>query len=235
MKGQLFIIPIPISVGTANKVLTNQTIEVARNLRHFVVEKVKTARQFLRQIDRSFPIDDSKFYELNKHNSYSFNQIVLEHLESGIDVGVMSEAGYPGIADPGNGVVQIAHEKGIKVVPLIGPSSLFLALATSGLNGQGFTFHGYLPKNESERTKAIKQLTQSALATSFAQIFIETPYRNQVVFDALLNHALPEVQLTIAMDITGSQEYILTQTIHEWKNANLSFDKSPCVFILGQF
>ncbi|MFK8039030.1 MAG: SAM-dependent methyltransferase [Crocinitomicaceae bacterium] len=234
MKGKLYIIPIPISNGTANTVLTDQTIEVSKRLRHFVVEKTKTSRQFLRQIDRTFPIDDSVFYELDKHNNYSFNEIVLSLLNSGTDIGVMSEAGYPGIADPGNGVVQMAHQYQITVVPLIGPSSLFLALAASGLNGQGFTFHGYLPKNETERASAIKQLVQSIVKTGFAQLFIETPYRNQVIFEAILKHTPGNIQLTIALDLTGEKSFILTQPIKNWKNANLSFEKAPCVFILGQ-
>jgi len=235
MKGNLFVIPIPISECNPNAVLGEQTIEIAKKLRCFVVEKTKTARQFLRKIDRTFPIDDSDFYELNKHHNYEFNEKVLQYLENGQDVGVMSEAGYPGIADPGNGVVQLAHKKGIKVIPLYGPSSVFLALASSGLNGQGFTFHGYLPKNDSERASAIKELVQQILQTGFAQIFIETPYRNQVIFESILKHASPDLQLNIAMEITGEQEYIQTKTIRDWKKVNLSFNKAPCVFILGQF
>ncbi len=235
MKGKLYIIPIPISLNTHNTALTQQTIEVAKNTRFFVVEKIKTARQFLRAIDKTFPIDDSEFYELNKHGNYEFNQAVLKRLQDGFNVGVMSEAGYPGIADPGNGVVQIAHKNNIEVVPLIGPSSLFLALAASGLNGQGFTFHGYLPKSEIERVIAIKQLNQNILKTGFAQIFIETPYRNQAIFESLLKHGLSNIQLTVAIDITGVKESILTQTIEKWRKVNLSFEKSPCVFILGQF
>ncbi|MFK8045128.1 MAG: SAM-dependent methyltransferase [Crocinitomicaceae bacterium] len=235
MKGNLFIIPIPISNRNAESVLGEHTIDIAKKLRYFVVEKTKTARQFLRKVDRTFPIDDSVFYELNKHHSYEFNQDVIRYLESGEDVGVMSEAGYPGIADPGNTVVQLAHSKGIKVIPLYGPSSLFLAMASSGLNGQGFTFHGYLPKSESERISAIKQLSQQVAQTGFAQIFIETPYRNQAIYESLLKHTSSELKLNIAMDITGDKEFIKTKTIRDWKKTNLSFDKAPCVFILGQF
>jgi 16S rRNA (cytidine1402-2'-O)-methyltransferase len=235
MKGSLYIIPIPISGNKAELVLTNYTISKAKELRYFVVEKIKTARQFLRQIDKTFPIDDSVFYELNKHSDYTFNQTVIDHLKAGHDVGVMSEAGYPGIADPGNGVVQLAHQNNIKVVPLIGPSSLFLALATSGLNGQGFTFHGYLPKNENERAAVLKQLSHTAMQTGFAQIFIETPYRNQAIFESVLKHATAELQLTVALDITGQKEYIKTKTIGQWQQTGLSFEKAPCVFIIGQF
>ncbi len=235
MKGRLFIIPIPISDNDFEHVITSSTIEISKQLRHFVVEKVKTSRQFLRKIDRAFPIDDSIFYELNKHNDYAFEGAVLEHLKNGTDVGVMSEAGYPGIADPGNGVVQLAHKHRIKVVPLIGPSSIFLALASSGLNGQGFTFNGYLAKGEGERIKQINSLCQTVIRTKFAQIFIETPYRNQSVFDSILKYGVPDVKLTVAKDITGGKEYIVTQSISDWKNSNLELDKSPCVFILGQY
>ena len=235
MKGQLYIIPIPISPNTAQQVLPEHTIDIAKRLRYFVVEKTKTARQFLRQIDRQFPIDDSLFYELNKHDQYAFSATVLDHLNQGHDVGVMSEAGYPGIADPGNQVVQMAHQNQIKVVPLIGPSSLFLALATSGLNGQGFVFHGYLPKQDIDRAKALKQMSQAVIQSGFAQLFIETPYRNQAIFEAVLKHALPNLHLTVALDITGEKAFILTQTIQQWQRTNLSFEKAPCVFILGQF
>ena len=235
MKGRLFIIPIPISENDFGKVLTSDTVTTTKGLRCFVVEKIKTARQFLRKIDRTFPIDDSTFYELNKHQNYDFEVEVLTRLNNGEDVGVMSEAGYPGIADPGNGVVQLAHQHQIQVVPLIGPSSIFLALATSGLNGQGFTFHGYLPKEEGERVKKIKYLCQVIQHTGFAQIFIETPYRNQAVFESVLKSSPNEIKLTVAKDITGLEEYIVTQPVGQWKKAGLKFDKSPTVFILGQY
>ena len=235
MRGCLYIIPIPISPNAFENVLTQQTLEVAKGTRYFVVEKIKTARQFLRKIDKQFPIDDSQFYELNKHNDYEFSRTVLQHLDEGHNVGLMSEAGYPGIADPGNRVVQLAHQNNVKVVPLIGPSSLFLALAASGLNGQGFTFNGYLPKRENERVTLIKRLNQEIINTGFAQMFIETPYRNQAIFESLLKHASPNIQLTIAFNITGNDEFIKTQSIKQWQKVNLSFEKAPCVFILGQF
>jgi 16S rRNA (cytidine1402-2'-O)-methyltransferase len=233
MSGTLYIIPIPISETEPKKVLSENTIDVSSNLRCFVVEKTKTARQFLRKIDKSFPIDDSKFYELNKHQQYEFEDEVIEKLLKGQNVGLMSEAGYPGIADPGSGVVKKAHQKNINVVSLIGPSSIFLALATSGLNGQGFTFNGYLPKNESERVKKIKHLNQLIRQNGFAQIFIETPYRNQSMFNDLIKHSFEDILLTIAEDITGKQEWIKTKTINDWKKQKKQLPKIPCVFILG--
>jgi len=233
MSGTLYIIPIPISDTSPKKVLSEHTISIALQLRIFVVEKIKTSRQFLRKIDKTFPIDQSEFYELNKHNQYAFEEEVIEKLMQGQDVGLMSEAGYPGIADPGSGVVKKAHQKNINVVSLIGPSSIFLALATSGLNGQGFTFNGYLPKNENERIKKIKQLNQTIKQTGFAQIFIETPYRNQAMFNDLIKHSFNDVLLTVAEDITGDNEWIKTKSINEWKKQKKQLPKIPCVFILG--
>ena len=234
MKGTLYIIPIPISENDYEKVLPMFTIDVAKGLRLFVVEKTKTARRFLRKIDRAFPIDDSVFYELNKHNNYEFELEVIQKLNGGENVGLMSEAGYPGIADPGSAVVQKAHNNNIKVESLIGPSSIFLALATSGLNGQGFTFNGYLPKNESDRIRKIKDLTHLIQKNNFAQIFIETPYRNQPMFNDVLKHTPNDILLTVAIDITGEKELIKTKSVEDWKKQNFNLPKEPCVFILGR-
>jgi len=234
MSGILYIIPIPISESSPDRVLSAYTIEKAISLRCFVVEKIKTSRQFLRKIDRTFPIDESDFFELNKHNNYEFESEVIERLKNGQDVGLMSEAGYPGIADPGNVVVIKAHQNNIKVESLFGPSSIFLALATSGLNGQGFTFNGYLPKNESDRIKKIKNLTQAVVKTNFAQIFIETPYRNESMYRDLIKYVNGDVLLTIAIDITGEKEFVKTKSISDWKAQKNNLPKSPCVFILGK-
>jgi 16S rRNA (cytidine1402-2'-O)-methyltransferase len=233
MKGKLYIIPIHISETNLDNVLPERTMDVAKGLRCFVVEKTKTARQFLRKVDKTFPIDDSEFFELNKHDGYAFEEEVIQKLKNGENVGLMSESGYPGIADPGSGVVKKAHLNNLKVISLIGPSSIFLAMATSGLNGQGFTFNGYLPKNESERTRKIKDLSQLVLKNGFAQIFIETPYRNQPMFNDLVKHASDGVMLTVALDITGKQEMIKTKSIANWKKENINLPKEPCVFILG--
>ncbi|MGV6862561.1 MAG: SAM-dependent methyltransferase [Putridiphycobacter sp.] len=234
MTGELFIIPIPISEADYTKVLPQYTIEKATGLRVFVVEKLKTARQFLRKIDKSFPIDASAFFELNKHEEYAFENQVIDLLKNGEHVGLMSESGYPGIADPGSKLVMKAHENNIKVNTLIGPSSIFLALAVSGLNGQGFTFNGYLPKKDGDRTQKLKQLNQLVKQTGFAQIFIETPYRNQVMFDDIVKNLSDIMHLTIALDITGKEEFLKTKTIKDWKKSNYKLPKTPCVFIIGQ-
>lgn len=231
--GRLYIIPIPISEDTLTQVLPDYNHSIVKDLRCFIVEKLKTARQFLRKMDRSFPIDDSVFFELNKHQDYSFQQEALTKLKNGEDVGLMSEAGYPGVADPGSGVVALAHKHNIEIVPLIGPSSILLALAASGMNGQGFTFNGYLPKKDPERSGKIKQLNQQVVKTGYAQIFIETPYRNEIMLKDLIQHCHHDLLLTIAYDITGAKQNIKTKRIGDWKKSPFKFDKTPCVFVLG--
>lgn len=232
-KGKLYIIPIPISENTLEKVLPDFNREITKDLRCFVVEKIKTARQFLRKMDSNFPIDDSVFYEQDKHEGYSFHADVIKKLNDGENVGLLSESGYPGIADPGAKIVALAHENKCQVIPLIGPSSILLALAASGMNGQGFTFHGYLPKSANEKIEKIKELNQQILKNGFSQIFIETPYRNETMFADLVKYSNDINQLTIAYDISGANEKIKTKTIAEWRKNNFAFDKLPCVFVLG--
>lgn len=231
---KLFLIPIPISDDTLGQVLPAYNHQIVKELRCFVVERIKTARQFLRQMDREFPIDDSTFYELNKHDDYAFQREALTELKKGNDVGLMSEAGYPGVADPGSEFVALAHKNNIEVVPLIGPSSILLALAASGMNGQGFTFNGYLPKKDPERSAKIKQLSQAVIKTGYAQLFIETPYRNQTMLNDLLRTCHNDLLLTIAYDLTGKKEKVKTKTIGDWTKSPFQFDKTPCVFVLGK-
>ena len=232
-KGKLYIIPVPISEDTFHKVLPSYNAEVIKPIRIFVVEKIKTARQFLRKTDPAFPIDDSTFFELDKHDDYNFDKSVLQFLNEGKGVGLMSESGYAGVADPGLKIISLAHKNNIQVIPLIGPSSIITAIAASGMNGQGFTFHGYLPKSGQERIQKIKELVTSIQKTGYAQLFIETPYRNQALFEDLLKFVSDEIKLCIAYDITGTQESIKTKSICEWKKNPFVFDKMPCVFVLG--
>lgn len=232
-KGKLYIIPVPISDETLQKVIPDFNSSVIKNLRIFVVEKLKTARQFLRKTDPAFPIDDSVFFEQDKHAEYNFHPDVIRFLNEGKNVGLMSESGYAGIADPGTKIVALAHENNCHVIPLIGPSSILLALAASGMNGQGFTFNGYLPKSGNERIQKIKDLVTQIQRTNFAQLFIETPYRNDVMFDDLLKSVPSEIKLTVAYDITGVNEKIITKKVSDWKKSPFKFDKLPCVFVLG--
>ncbi|MCG8575820.1 MAG: SAM-dependent methyltransferase [Flavobacteriales bacterium] len=232
-KGKLYIVPIPISENTLEKVIPDFNHNIVKELRFFVVEKLKTARQFLRKMDRTFPIDDSEFFELNKHNDYDFDHRIFKELEAGNNVGLMSESGYPTIADPGSQFVAKAHQKQIEIIPLVGPSSIFMALAASGLNGQGFSFNGYIPQKDPERSKRLKQCGDLAKRNVYAQIFIETPYRNQRFFEDVIKLLDPSIKLCIAYDVSGEKEKIQTKTVKEWKESSFAFDKTPCIFILG--
>lgn len=232
-KGKLYIIPINIAETELTKVLPEYNQQIVKRLRYFAVEKIKTARQFLRKMEREFPIDDSKFYEQDKHDDYSFHQDVIKQLKSGNDVGLLSESGYPAVADPGYKIVAKAQEIGTEIVPLVGPSSILMALAASGLNGQGFTFNGYLPIKDPERSKKINFIVGLIQKSGFSQIFIETPYRNQTIFQDFLKHCPDNMKMCVAYDITGKFERIETKTISSWKKSLFKFDKTPCVFILG--
>lgn len=232
-EGRLFILPINISESPLERVLPDYNRYIVNDLRFFIVEKVKTSRQFLRKMNREFPIDDSQFIELDKHNDYSFPDNGLEALKNGQDIGLMSESGYPGIADPGAKIVSKAHELGIRVIPLIGPNSIFLALASSGMNGNGFTFNGYLPIKDPERGRQVKGIVGAIRGNGYAQIFIETPYRNENLFKDFMQNCPTELKLCVAYDVTGQKQKIITKTIGEWKSNKFIFDKTPCVFILG--
>jgi len=233
-KGKLYIIPIPISEDSLDKVLPNYNYTVVRELSFFVVEKIKTARQFLRKMDSQFPIDDSEFYEMDKHDGYQFDARVFEQIEAGNDMGLISEAGYPAIADPGSKLVAACHSRSIQVIPLVGPSSIFLALAASGLNGQGFSFNGYIPQKDPDRTKALKHFGDQIQKSNQAQIFIETPYRNRHFFEDAIKHLDQKLKLCVAFDVCGSNEKIQTKTIAEWKSHPFQFAKTPSVFIVGK-
>ena len=232
-KGKLYIVPIQISETDLSEILPNYNVSIISGLRFFAVEKVKTARQFLRKMDPSFPIDDSEFYEQDKHDDYSFQLDVINQLKAGNDVGLMSESGYPAVADPGNLIVAAAQNAGVQVVPLVGASSILMALAASGMNGQGFTFNGYLPQKEPDRSKHLKFIVSLISKSGFTQIFIETPYRNEAIFQDFQKCCPSEMKLCIAYDITGENEKIETKTISEWKKHTFKFDKVPCVFVLG--
>lgn len=233
-KGKLYIVPIQISESPLSQVLPDFNSSIVKDLRFFAVEKTKTARQFLRKMDPSFPIDDSVFFEQDKHDDYSFQLELIKILKSGNDIGLLSEAGYPAIADPGSQIVAAAQFSGIQVVPLVGPSSILMALSASGMNGNGFTFNGYLPKKDPERSSEIKFVCNLIMRSGFSQIFIETPFRNQQIFDDFLKFCDDELKLCVAIDVSGPNEKIQTKSIVDWKKHPFEFDKTPCVFIIGQ-
>lgn len=225
MKGRIYLIPVTLGGEDYLKVIPEKVINLTRQLRFFIVEDIRSARRFLRLVDRNFPIDDTVFFELNEHTGSTDISHYFDPLLKGNNIGLMSEAGLPGIADPGALVVALAHKKNITVTPLSGPSSIILALIASGLNGQNFTFNGYLPIKPPERSAKLKELEKKA-SDGCAQIFMETPYRNQKLLESILAVCNNDTKLCIASDITLETETIRTLSIAEWrKNLPLLNDK----------
>lgn len=230
---KLFLVPNVLSEGDWQNVLPAQILPILTETRYFIVENVRTARRFMKQVNRDINIDECTFYELNKHTKFSELPAYLKPIENGFDVAVISEAGCPGVADPGADVVKIAHQKGIRVVPVVGPSSILLALMASGLNGQNFTFRGYLPVKPTERVKEIAVLDKRVINQRQTQIFIETPYRNNHLIADLLKTCSPSTLLCIAANLTGEDEFIATKTIQQWKNKVPDLHKQPVIFLIG--
>ena len=205
---------------------------MADGIRHFIVEDVRSARRFLKKQNRDADIDSLTFYTLDKHTRPEEVSDYLKPLEAGEPMGVISEAGCPAVADPGADVVAIAQRKGLKVVPLVGPSSIVLSVMASGFNGQSFAFNGYLPIEPGERAKRLRQLEQRAYAEGQTQIFIETPYRNNRLVEDILRTCRPQTRLCIAADITCPGEYIRTRTLKQWQGHVPDLGKRPCIFLI---
>lgn len=236
MKGTLYLIPCPISEQSAVYDVTPAVNRaVIDSLDYFIVENTRSARRFLSKAGIARPIDTLEFCELNEHTVAGREvEEMIRPIVEGRSAGVISEAGVPGVADPGALVVEMCHRKGIKVVPLVGPSSIIMAMMASGLNGQSFAFNGYLPIKPPERAKAIRFFERRAQSENQAQLFIEAPYRNVKLVEQLLTICAPETKLTIAMDITDPEEYIATNTIKDWRTIKLpELNKRPALFILG--
>lgn len=233
MAGTLYLIPNTLGESDLNSIFPSKNHDIIVSIKHFIVEDVRTIRRFLKKVDKEINIDELTFYTLNKHTDPKEVASFLSPLEKGFDVGVISEAGCPAIADPGADVVKIAQKKNIKVVPMVGPSSILLGLMASGFNGQSFAFVGYLPIEENERVKTIKHLEKRAHTENQSQIFIETPYRNMKMFEQLLNICQGSTLICVACDVTLESEYIKTKTVAEWKKAPLpDLNKRPCIFII---
>jgi 16S rRNA (cytidine1402-2'-O)-methyltransferase len=230
---KLYLIPNVLSEVDWHNVLPTQLFPILTNTRHYIVEDVRTARRFLKLVNREINIDECKFYELNKRTSDSDIPSFLMPIEQGFDVAVISEAGCPGVADPGANVVKIAHQNGYRVVPLVGPSSILLALMASGMNGQNFAFKGYLPVKPIERVKEIEVLEKRVINQQQTQIFIETPYRNNHLISDLLKSCSPTTLLCIAANLTGENEFIATKTIQQWKKKVPDLHKQPAIFLIG--
>jgi 16S rRNA (cytidine1402-2'-O)-methyltransferase len=231
MKGSIYLIPVTLGGDDFTLVIPDKALEITRRLRHFVVEDIRSARRFLRLIDKRFPIDDTVFYELNEHTHGADISHFLEPLNNGEDMGLMSEAGLPGIADPGSKLVSLAHLHRIKVIPLSGPSSIIMALISSGLNGQNFTFHGYLPVKPAERAAKLRELEKKA-HEGYTQIFMETPYRNQKMLETIIETCHEDTQLCIAADITLPSELIITKCVSEWKTSIPDLRNRLVIYIL---
>lgn len=235
-KGTLYLIPCPISDETTPwEVLPTANKAVLDGLDYFIVENTRTARRFLSKAGIARPIDTLEFRELNEHTAAGREvEELVAPLLAGRSAGVISEAGVPGVADPGALAVEACHRHGIRVVPLVGPSSIILALMASGLNGQSFAFNGYLPVKPPERAQAIRRLERRAHAEGQSQIFIETPYRNAKLLEQLLQVLAPATRLTVAADITAPGEYIATRTVEEWRRCRQpEIGKRPAIFIIG--
>lgn len=233
MEAALYLIPVTLGDTPIPNVLPSYNKEIILGIRHFIVEELRTARRFLKAVEKSIDIDSLTFYEMGKHADVSrFNQY-LEPLRKGQSVGVISEAGCPAVADPGADVVAIAQREGLRVVPLVGPSSILLAVMASGFNGQSFAFHGYLPIDAGARTKRLKQLESRSAAEHQTQLFIETPYRNENLMADLLATCNPQTRLCIAAGLTTEQEYVRSQSIRDWKKNGLpQISKIPTIFAI---
>jgi 16S rRNA (cytidine1402-2'-O)-methyltransferase len=230
--GTLYLIPATLGECGIADVLPQRTADVANHISHYVVENTRSARRFLSKLHLAQPIDALSFAELNEHTAEADIAPLLNPLLQGYDVGIISEAGVPAVADPGAALVAAAHEKGIRVTPLVGPSSILLALMASGFNGQAFAFAGYLPVKPDERQRSIRRIERLA-AEGQTQIFIETPYRNDKLLADLLRLCAPQTRLCIAADLTLDTEFIATRTIAQWKKNGVEVGKRPCVFLVG--
>ena len=230
--GKLFLIPSPLGDGEIESVIPKGTLEILHTLNFFIVEELRTARRYLKKSGIKTPIEELTLFELNEHTPETDIPALLQPILEGNNIGLLSEAGVPAVADPGANLIELAHRKHIEVIPLVGPSSLLLALMASGLNGQSFTFVGYLPVKSIERQQRIRQLEKRSIAEQQTQIFIETPYRNNPLLNDLLTSCAPHTLLCIAANITMPDAYIHTQTISEWKKTKLDINKKPCIFLI---
>lgn len=233
-RGTLYLIPTPLAHTPLEQVLPQATRRIAAGLTHFVVERAKTARAFLKHLGTTTPLQQLQLVELNQHTPASALPGLLAPLLAGHDVGLLSEAGCPGVADPGAELVRLAHDHGITVRPLVGPSAILLALMASGLIGQRFSFHGYLPVKAEARAEAARLLERRAAADNATQVCIETPYRNHAMLDTLRAVCRPDTWLTVACDLTGAHEYIRSARLADWPADLPDLSALPCIFLIGR-
>lgn len=232
-KGKLYLIPVPLGPTPVATVLPQAVSDCAKQLTHFVAENAKSARAFLKALPSTLPIQQIEIKELNEHTPPSALAGLITPLLAGIDVGLVSEAGCPAIADPGANLVALAHEQGIEVLPLVGPSAILLALMGSGLSGQNFAFHGYLPAKDDARRERVRGLEKDSRKEQRAQIFIETPYRNRQMLESLVATCSPTTRIGIATDLTLPEQLIVTRTPAQWRAQPWpEIDRRPTVFLL---
>lgn len=232
MEAAIYLLPVTLGDTAIDRVLPAYNREIILGIRHFIVEDVRSARRFLKRVDPSIQIDGLTFYPLNKHTSPDAIAGYLQPLEAGEAMGVISEAGCPAIADPGADVVAIAQRENLRVVPLVGPSSIIMSLMGSGFNGQSFAFCGYLPIDATERARKFKDMEANIRRLDQTQIFIETPYRNNRLIAEMVKTLPKTLLLCVASDITGKNEKILTRTIEQWGHMKYDYDKIPTIFLL---
>ena len=232
--GKLILIPNTLGGETLQPIIPAEVITLASDLRYFAVEDIKSARRLLRKMDRSFPIDESTFIELKKTANTSNIQHAMRLLQLGNDVGIISDAGCAGIADPGADLIATAHEEGITVHPMVGPSSILLALIASGFSGQTFSFHGYLPKDRKERIKRLRDFEADCRRTGYTNIFMDTPFRNMHVLDDLLNELADQTMICIASNLTLPDESVRTMSVKDWRENAYDLAKIPALFLIGK-
>ncbi len=230
--GSLYLIPVPLADQAAAKSFTPYLVDTINQIDEYIVESSKTARKFLKEAGLKIPQNELVIHDYGKHNRDGNIRDFFKGLLSGKNVGLMSEAGCPGVADPGADIVALAHELGVKVIPLVGPSSILLALMASGFSGQSFTFHGYLPIDKVQRMNKIKELETLAERHSQTQLFIETPFRNNAMLEEIIKSCKPETKLCIACDLTAETEFVQTKRIREWKQNVPDLHKRPAIFLL---
>lgn len=234
MPGKLFLIPTYLSSSNDTSFIAPMVKEIIKNTSHYLVENIRTSRRFISSLKTGVVIEDLEFSILDKKSNWDQMYSLFEPVRNGQDMGLMSEAGIPCLADPGNLAVSFAHQTRIQVVPLPGTSSIQMALIASGFNGQQFTFHGYLPIDKQPRKQKIREL-EKLCASGVTQLFMETPYRNHQLLKDIVSNCRPDTLLSVASDISGSKEFILTQPIHKWQKTDIQLHKIPAIFSFGQF
>ncbi len=235
MSAKIYLIPTTLGDSPVENVIPKYIVDIINQTEHYIVENIKTARRYLIKAGIKTKIDDLTFYELNKHSSPEEYASYLNPIKENKNIGIISEAGTPGVADPGADIVTIAHRKNILVVPLVGPSSILLSVMASGLNGQNFAFVGYLPIKNPERIKRIKELERRSQIENQTQLFIETPYRNQHLLEDIISNCSSETKLCIATDITLETEFIKTKSVKEWKKGIPNLHKRPTIFLIHRY